>query len=108
MAFFVPLDDTRTQVGRLVARQRGPFPTLFVEPAPGVLQDEWDAYDNHGDLIGTYTTAELTKIKGRGIQTVLNRFSNHPWSFLQEKSPGRKKRRSRRRGRKTGAGPRQS
>jgi hypothetical protein len=100
MAFTVPLDDTRTQVGRLSARQKGPFPTLYVEPAPSAFQDEWDAYDQFGDYVGTYTTRELTRVKGKGLQTVLNRFSDHPWSFLQDKP---RKKRTRRGGRKNGS-----
>ena len=96
MAFTVPLDDTRTFVGRLNAKVSGAFPTLYVVPAKGVLQDEWDAFNALGDYVNTYTTAELTLIKGKAYQTVLNRFSNEPWSFLQEKP---RKKRSRRGGR---------
>lgn len=91
-------DDTRTFVGRLNEKQKSAFPTLYVVPAKSVFADEWDAFDMLGDYVDTYTTWELTKIKGNAYQTILNRFSNEPWSFLQEKKKPRKKR-SRRGGR---------
>lgn len=106
--FYVPLDDSRTQVARLVARQTTALPALHVEPSHGVLVDEWDAFDVHGDYLNTYTTQQLVWIQGKGYQSVTNRYSGERWSFLQERkprnSPGSKSRKRRKRHGKTRRG----
>lgn len=66
---------------------------LFVEPNNGVLQDEWDGFDSLGEYVDTYSTEELVSIQRQKVTTVLNRFSNHPWSASQEKPAGKRKRR---------------
>jgi hypothetical protein len=99
MSFVIPLDfdDSRTRIARLIAEPSTPLPTLYVVPVDSVLGDEWDAFDKNGRPLGTYSTWELTRIKGRGLQTVRYRFSDAPWSFLDEKP---RKKRTRRGGRK--------
>lgn len=88
MAFTMPLDDTRTKVGRLVARPTNPYPTLYVQPADSVIPNLWDAHDNFGDYQGSYTTWQLTTIKGKGIQTIINTTTGRPWTFLPTPRPG--------------------
>jgi hypothetical protein len=81
-------------------KRKAPRGVLFVVPAKGVLQDEWDAFDGNAVYENTYTTNELVRMKGYGFVTVLNRFSNYPWSATQESKPGKKRTRRSGRGRR--------